>query len=260
MIAVLAYHSIDESHSVLSTSTQVFADQMRVLYEQNISVLPLEDIAGQLSSLQSHKCAVVITFDDGFRSVYEHALPILRGFGFPATIFLVTDYCEKNNTWPSQPRGIKQQPLLRWSEIKEMSQSGLSFGSHSRTHPDLRALPITLVEEELVSSKKTIEDATDRPADTLAYPYGTYDAAVLHLARKHFRLACSTNLGFVNPKSDPFALERIEMYYFQSLLWFRHLFSPTGGGYLRLRRYLRDFRTANLRSPEAQWRERAFRL
>ncbi|MGH9424900.1 MAG: polysaccharide deacetylase family protein, partial [Terriglobia bacterium] len=185
---------------------------------------------------------VVITFDDGFRSVYEHALPVLQNFGFPATIFLVTDYCEKTNAWPGQPLYIERQPLLRWSEVKEMSRSGFSFGSHTRTHPDLRTLPSDQAEEELVSSKKMIEDATGRPVDTLAYPYGAHDAAIVRLAKEHFRLACSTNLGFVNPDSDPFALERIEMYYFQSLVLFRRLFSPAVGAYAGMRRCLRRLR------------------
>ena len=66
----------------------------------------------------------------------------------------------------------------------------------SRTHPDLRKLSIQQADEELASSKKAIADATGRPVDTLAYPYGAYDAAVRNLARQHFRLACSTHLGF----------------------------------------------------------------
>jgi len=125
-----------------------------------------------------------------------------------------------------------------------MSRSGISFGSHTRTHPNLKQLPIQEAEEELVASKKAIADATGRPVDTLAYPYGAYNAAVRHLATRHFRLACSTHLGFVKQDSDLFALERIEMYYFQSLPIFRHLFSPVTGAYVGLRNQLRRVRRA----------------
>ena len=145
----------------------------------------------------------------------------------------------------ARPAGrIDGQPLLRWREIQEMSRAGISFGSHTRTHPDLRKLSIQQAEEELASSKKAIADATGRPVDTLAYPYGAYDAAVRNLARQHFRLACSTHLGFVKRDSDLFALERIEMYYFQSPLLFRHLFSPATGAYLGVRKQLRRLRRA----------------
>jgi peptidoglycan/xylan/chitin deacetylase (PgdA/CDA1 family) len=242
MIAILAYHSLDQSSSVLSTSPGIFAEQMKVLYEAGVKVLSLSDVAYQIQTCPTHANEVVITFDDGFRSVYDHAFPVLRTYNFPATVFLVTDYCEKTNSWPGQTVRLDREPLLRWREVQEMSQAGVSFGSHTRTHPDLRKLSLRQAEEELVGSKKAIADATGQPADMLAYPYGGFDTAVRNLATQHFRLSCSTALGFVQPGSDLFALERIEMYYFRSLWLFRHLFSPTTAAYLELRKQLRRLR------------------
>jgi len=244
MIAILAYHSLDPSRSVLSTSPGIFAEQMKVLRDAGMKVVSLSDVADEIRTCSNRESKVVLTFDDGFRNVYEHALPVLQTYGFPATVFLVTDYCEKTNSWPGQTVRIEEEPLLRWREIQEMSRAGISFGSHTRTHPDLRKLSTEEAEEELASSKKAIADATGRPIDTLAYPYGAYDAAVRNLARQHFRLACSTHLGFVKRDSDLFALERIEMYYFQSALLFRHLFSPATGAYLGVRKQLRRLRRA----------------
>jgi peptidoglycan/xylan/chitin deacetylase (PgdA/CDA1 family) len=244
MIAILAYHSLDDSGSVLSTSPRVFAEQLKVLRDSGVRVVSLSDVVDKIRVCSKRENEVVLTFDDGFRNVYEHALPVLKTYGFPATVFLVTDYCEKTNSWPGQTVRIEGEPLLRWREIQEMSRAGISFGSHTRTHPDLRKLSIQQTEEELASSKKAIADATGLPVDTLAYPYGGYDAAVRNLAREHFRLACSTHLGFVKRDSDLFALERIEMYYFQSPLLFRHLFSPVTGAYLGVRKQLRRFRRA----------------
>ena len=207
-------------------------------------MVSLSDVADEIRPCSNRESGVVLTFDDGFRNVYEYALPVLQTYGFPATVFLVTDYCEKTNSWPGQTVRIEGEPLLRWREIQEMSRAGISFGSHTRTHPDLRKLSIEQAEEELASSKKAIADATGLPVDMLAYPYGAYDAAVRNLARQHFRLACSTHLGFVKQDSDLFALERIEMYYFQSPLLFRHLFSPATGVYLGVRKQLRRLRRA----------------
>jgi peptidoglycan/xylan/chitin deacetylase (PgdA/CDA1 family) len=243
MIAILAYHSLDDSHSVLSTYPRVFAEQMRVLSDSRANIISLGQVPEQLRAGSERSDAVVITFDDGFRSVYEHALPVLQAYRFPATVFLVTDYCEKSNVWPSQPPYIKHKPLLRWSEINQMTQAGISFGSHTRTHPNLRELSRDMAEEELAGSKRIIEDFTGRPADTFAYPYGAYDATIVALARIHYRLACSTILGFAGLDSDPFALERIDMYYLQSPALFRRLFSPTVIGYIGLRRRLRHLRS-----------------
>jgi peptidoglycan/xylan/chitin deacetylase (PgdA/CDA1 family) len=242
--AILAYHSLDDTGSVLSTSPRVFAEQMRVLSELGVDVVSIGELHERMIRGDAVKPMIAISFDDGFRNVYECGLSILQRYAFPATVFLVTDYCGRDNSWPSQPPRIMRQPLLRWGEIQEMSRAGISFGSHTLTHPDLRKLSIQRAEEELAGSKRAIADATGRPVDTLAYPYGAYDAAVRNLARQHFRLACSTHLGFVKRDSDLFALERIEMYYFQSPLLFRRLFSPPARAYLGVRKQLRRLRRA----------------
>ena len=185
---------------------------------------------------------VAITFDDGFRNVYEYGLPVLQRYGFTATIFLVTDYCGQTNSWPSQPLYVERGPLLRWAEVREMSKAGIAFGSHTRTHPDLRMLTSGDAEEELSASKKMIEDAIGCPVNVLAYPYGAYDETVKSLAQAHFSLACSTRLGFVRAGSDLFALERLDMYYLRHPLIFPRLFSRELDAYIHIRRRLRDLR------------------
>jgi peptidoglycan/xylan/chitin deacetylase (PgdA/CDA1 family) len=217
---------------------------MKVLRDAGVKVISLNDIVDKIPTSSNCVDEVAITFDDGFRNVYEHALPILQSYGYLATVFPVTDYCEKTNTWPGQTLTLKREPLLGWREIQEMSQAGISFGSHTRTHPNLKHLPIEQAEEELVGSKKAIAEATGCSVDTLAYPYGAYNGAVRNLASRHFRLACSNQFDFVQRDSDLLALERIEMYYFQSPWLFRHLFSPAGVAYVRVRKQLRRFRRA----------------
>jgi peptidoglycan/xylan/chitin deacetylase (PgdA/CDA1 family) len=244
MIGILAYHSLDDSGSVLSTSSHLFAEQMKFLRDAGIRIASLNELADKEQELYRRENNVVLTFDDGFQNVYQHAFPILHTFGFSATVFLVTDYCGKANSWPGQPVGISRQPLLRWKEVEEMSRAGISFGSHTRTHPDLRKLSLHEAEEELIGSKKAISDATGKQVDTFAYPYGFYNGAVRNLVKQHFSLACSTSLGFVKGDCDPFGLERIEMYYFQPPKLFRNLFSPVTGAYLGVRKSLRRLRHA----------------
>jgi peptidoglycan/xylan/chitin deacetylase (PgdA/CDA1 family) len=185
---------------------------------------------------------IAITFDDGFRNLYEHAFPVLQRHRFPATVFLVTDYCGGLNSWPSQPLAIAQQPLLSWDQIKEMSRAGIAFGSHTRSHPILTAVSECEAEKEIVGSKRTIEDATGQSVSAFAYPYGSFHDGLKKLARAHFSLACATTLGFVQSGSDLFALDRIDMYYFRRGGLLRHLFSPAVDGYIRGRRIMRDLR------------------
>jgi peptidoglycan/xylan/chitin deacetylase (PgdA/CDA1 family) len=241
-IAILTYHSLDDSGGVLSTTPRVFAEQMRLIHELGATVVPLGEVGRALDGAAASENLVAITFDDGFSSVYEHGLPVLRRYGFPATVFLVTDYCGKTNDWPSQPSGVARRPLLRWAEVREMSEAGIAFGSHTRTHPDLRTVARRDAEQEMAASKKAVEDATGRPADTFAYPYGAFDDAVKRLAAAHFTLACSAVLGFARSGGDRHAVERLDAYYLQRPAVLRRLFSPEIGAYIGLRRRLRRLR------------------
>jgi len=154
----------------------------------------------------------------------------------------VTDYCGKANSWPGQPASIERRPLLHWTQIEEMVAVGVMFASHTRSHPDVTTLPQRNAEEELVASKRRIEDATGCPVDALAYPYGAYDGSVKQMAQAHCSLACSTTLDFVRTSSDPYALERLDMCHVSSLALFRRLFSNEVGAYLGLRKCLRGIR------------------
>jgi len=214
---------------------------MRILSESRVRVVPLHQVPATLQGAGTEP-AVAITFDDGFQNLYRNALPVLSRYGFPATVFLVTDYCERDNGWPSQPSNIERRPLLHWSEIKAMSASGIAFGSHTRTHADLTKVPDHIAEEEMTTSKKSIEDAIGQAVETFAYPYGACNERVRHLAGRHFALACSTILGFAVPINGYFGLERIEMYYLRRPYLFRRLFSPEMRRYLGARRVIRNLR------------------
>lgn len=238
-VAILTYHSLDASGSVLSTPPDSFAEQMRLLAVSGARVLRLGDLPSVLGGPAASGPAVAITFDDGFRSVYEHGLPVLARYGFPATVFLVTGHCGQGHAWAGRMRGVAGAPLLGWQEIGAMAKAGISFGSHTETHADLRRLEGRRAEQEMVRSKQAIEDALGCRVETFAYPYGAYDARVKELARAHFTLACSTTFDFVTPASDRLALERLDMYYFQRPEWLLRLFSARTRAYVRMRRMAR---------------------
>jgi peptidoglycan/xylan/chitin deacetylase (PgdA/CDA1 family) len=256
MKAVLTYHTLADDGSVLSVPPALFAEQMRALHETGIRVVPLTELAGQVASALDGRHQVAITFDDGFRSVYEHAFPVLQRYGFPATVFVVADYCGKTNAWPGQPAFIKPGPLLDWGQIREMSRGGVSFGSHTRTHPDLRALSRREVDAELAESRKLIEDAIGLAVETFAYPYGLYNRQIRDAARVHYRVACSDVLGYLTTSSDPLALERLDTFYLRAPRLFRGLATPGVRAYLALRRRLRTVRGL-LRSTRQAYAPRA---
>ena len=241
-IAILSYHGVDDSGSVLSVAPRVFAEQMRVLRDLPARVVALDEIERALTGKGAGDDLIAITFDDGFRSVLEHAYPVLASYGFPATVFLVTDYCGATNEWPGQPRWAPRARLLHWAEVREMAAGGIAFGSHTRTHPDLRRVTATQAREELAGSRKAIEDAVGRPVTALAYPYGAFDPSVRQLAEGEYAMAYSTDLRFVRPGADPLALPRLDAHYLRRPAIFGGLLGPSASGYLTVRRWLRDTR------------------
>jgi peptidoglycan/xylan/chitin deacetylase (PgdA/CDA1 family) len=241
-IAILTYHSLDDSGSVLSTPPRVFAEQMRRLKEWGVKVVSLDTVAQAVVSTVPYGGCVAITFDDGFKNIHEYALPVLHRYGFTATIFLVPHYCGKNNSWPSQWTSIPRGPLLSWVEIGEMGKYGIDVGAHTLTHPDLTKMPLSQAEEEITQSKKIIEDHVGTEIRMFAYPYGRYDSGIREIVRKHFAGACTTRLGRNDAFSDPYGLRRVDMYYLSHPALFRALSSKVLDGYLGIRQVLREAR------------------
>jgi peptidoglycan/xylan/chitin deacetylase (PgdA/CDA1 family) len=242
-IPILAYHSIDDSASVLSTSIQTFRRHLETLREMGLTTVQVSDIAAWVRGRRAlPQRAIALTFDDGFASVYKQAFPLLCRYGFTATVYLVTDYCGRLNVWPGQPREIPRLPLLEWGQIQEMNRHGIQFGAHTKTHPDLRRLSTFDLEREVQDSKRVIEDRLGQAVDSFAYPYGHCDDRILAVVRERFAAACSTELAFVQGGSNPWCLERVDTYYLRPRLFPRHLYSPLAGAYLRVRRTLRAMR------------------
>jgi peptidoglycan/xylan/chitin deacetylase (PgdA/CDA1 family) len=243
-IPVLTYHSIEESGSIISTSPETFRRQIKILSENDYCVLPLGKIIENLIAGEpvSPK-TIALTFDDGFQNFYSTAFPILAEHGFPATVFLVTEFCGKFNDWSGNPPDLPRSPLLSWHEIKELQAYGIEFGAHSQTHPDLTAIPTAEAEWEIIGSKLVIEDMLGEKVNIFAYPYGKFDSSVKAVAEKNYRAACSVKLGKICPASNLFTLERIDSYYLSSPRVFNSLASKSFDRYLQFRQSLRDLKS-----------------
>lgn len=243
-LPILTYHSIDTSGSVVSTAPEVFRRQMKSLSEMGYNVVALNDLVEVLANKPTHSPkTVALTFDDGFQNFYTTAFPILEEYGFQATVFLVTDYCGKYNDWGDHLPKLPRSKLLSWQEIKELNNYGIEFGTHTQTHPDLTKIAAAQVKDEIIESKRVIEDALGCEVTTFAYPYGKFNQPVKRIAAKNFQAACSTNLGRARRESDFFSLERIDTYYLSRQVIFNALSSNAFDRYLQFRQILRDFKT-----------------
>ena len=233
--AILTYHSVDDSGSVISTSPELFRHQMEFLATSGVPVVPLADVVKRPGS-------VAITFDDGFANLQDHAIPVLERYGLAATIFLVSDYCGGRNNWPSQPKGtVPDLPLMDWPALASLPEH-ITPGAHTRTHPNLNALAPAECERELVECRDRIAQRLSKPVHWLAYPYGASNAIVRSVATRHFDLAVGTSLDFLPPQPDRMNLPRIDMYYLTGRFPFERLFTGQGSAYILLRRLMRGAR------------------
>jgi peptidoglycan/xylan/chitin deacetylase (PgdA/CDA1 family) len=241
-IPILTYHSIDSSGSVISTSPEKFRKQMEILAKSAFTVLSLHEVVRRIRGKESlPKNAAAITFDDGFRNVFDIAFPVLKEYGFAATVFLVTSFCEKNNRWIGQPDQIPTLDLLKWEQIAQMSEI-VDFGVHTANHPDLTKISGDRLQEEIQGAREYLIQRTGKSHQAFAYPYGKQSAEARKIVEMNFYAACSTEMNFASQNSDLYFLPRIDMYYFSRNNGFAAIGTARFERYVHFRRILRSFR------------------
>ena len=240
MRAILTYHSIDESRSAISVPRDVFERHVTWLGSGAVHVTTVDE----LMTVPDDSDAVAITFDDAFESVATIAAPLLRERGLPATVFVVTEHAGLTNTWGGRAAsGIPVMPLLDWSSLAALADSGFSLGAHSRTHPDLTKVDPEALRDEVLGSVDAIERKAGVRPSCFAYPYGRVNAAVAAVAASVCTGAVTTELRPVRSDDSRFLLPRIDAYYFQAPGRLERWGSPHWHAYVKTRAMLRAVRS-----------------
>ncbi len=243
-IPILTYHSIDNSGSVISTSPKKFFQQMQFLAKSSYNVISLTEIINCINENRTFPSrAVAITFDDGYKNNYDVAYPILKEFGYKATIFMVSGRCGDNNNWPGQPKGIPIMDLLGWDEVLKMADYGIEFGAHTLNHPHLPELSLKDAEIEIVESKRLLEKHLSKEILFFDYPYGKENLELRKIVQNEFDCAFSTDMELTTLQSDIYSLSRIDMYYFSRNNFFTWLGTLNFYYYIKYRKMLRSLRT-----------------
>lgn len=152
----------------------------------------------------------LLTFDDGYESLAEHAYPVLADVGFTATTFLVTDFVGRQNLWDVRYTRHRLTHL-DWPAIETWRARGFDFGSHSATHRRLTWLREADVVEELGRSRETLIERLGAAAGrSVAYPFGAANRRTVEIAR---RAGFEIGFGGVwESGSDPLRLPRMPVY------------------------------------------------
>jgi peptidoglycan/xylan/chitin deacetylase (PgdA/CDA1 family) len=181
-VPVLSYHQFSATESNKMTVTKsAFQEQMKFLKDNGYRVITLDQLFDFLDfKAPLPRKSVVITIDDGWRSTYEIAYPILKAQGFPATLFVYTDLIHEG------------EKTLSWDLIKELAENGIDIQCHTKSHLDLTLIDkkdsfkdyFNRVEEELSACPNFVKKRVNRPVRYLAYPFGTTNHLVVALLKK----------------------------------------------------------------------------
>ncbi len=217
-IPVLNYHAIDGNMAAnpdsrnVSVSLQSFREQMEWLHKEGYKSISDSDLRKLLLEKKPVEGKhVLITFDDGYYSLYTHAQEVMSKYGFVATLFLSTAYIGK-------PYGLSDfyfvgdDRQLSWAEIKTLSENGWSIQSHGNNHVKMNGLDKATLLKEITESKQAIEQNLGKPVDSFAFPYGLYNKMVLdQLVHVGYTMAYSVHSGLLNPSSNKMRVPRIEI-------------------------------------------------
>lgn len=243
---VLMYHRVgdvrNDREARYAIRPDAFRTHMEALADEGRRAVSIDALCDSLEGGPPlSERAFVLTFDDGFRDVREHALPVLERRGWPLTVFVVTGLIGGDDAWTrgSSPCH-RTYPLLDAEEIRDMQQRGVSFHSHTRSHASLPSLGDRELERELVDSRASLGSLLGCEVRYLAYPFGHHDDRIVAAARTAgYRAAFSTQPGFNRRGDDRYRIRRIDVYGTDTPAMLRRkmLFGTNDGRFGTLARY-----------------------
>jgi peptidoglycan/xylan/chitin deacetylase (PgdA/CDA1 family) len=204
-IPILVYHHIrltfDGSRGLrrMTVTAEVFGQQMKFLQDAGYHVITFSDLADYFEQgRELPTLPVIISFDDGWVTQFENALPLLSKYHYPATFFVVTNY-------------IGHRGFVSWPQLQTLVTEGMRIGSHSRSHPHLTKITDpALLWDQIYNSKTTLESQLEAPVDEFAYPYGSYNLAATEMVKAAgYRVGRGCCSGVAHTSTDLFALRAI---------------------------------------------------
>ena len=214
-LPILTYHRVApvgaENMNRYRVDPAQFEQQLKYLSDSGYYSVSWE---GWLNAMFTRKPMegrpIAITFDDGYLDFYEYAWPLLKKYGFTATVFLVTEMVGKTNTWDALYG--ETVDLMDWKEIQELSAEGIQFGSHTATHKALTSLSAEQLATEGILSRMKLAKMLGSGTEIIAYPYGDTDPVVAHvMGACGYQVGLTCNPGFAGFGDDSMSLPRVEV-------------------------------------------------
>lgn len=214
-IPVIMYHSIKyEKDNPVRLSKELFESEMKYLKDNNYKTLTLDELYTFFeNNTPVPKKSVVLTFDDGYKDNYETAYPILKKYGFKATVFVITN-CIDTGEYLTSP------------QLKKLDKNGFDVESHTANHETLSELSYDKQYDTVSKSKEKLEKLLNKKVKYIAYPCGKYNNDTIKAVKNAgYKLAVSTD-GKWSDKSDGiYTLDRVFISGFHSMDTFKERIS-----------------------------------
>ncbi len=195
---VLGYHRVHPDRNGMCVDPLVFEAQMEELAASVDSrpVMLLDDLLWAFDVGRVPKQSVVITFDDGWADNHEQALPILTSLGLQATVYISSGF-------------IGKPGYLTSTQVLELQSAGIVIGGHTRSHLDLCRIEPSRVIDEVRGGRWDLEDLIQSPVNTFAYPFGSYNRAIVDAVKAAgFKSAVTTGHGWLDNPSQRLTVPR----------------------------------------------------
>ena len=213
-VMILFYHRVADSVPNDWTMTnRQFVRQIDWL-RQRFDLVSLAEAQRRIRSDGTKRPSVSITFDDGYADNCHTALPLLMREGIPCTYFVSTHHVLGGLPFPHDVAAGQPLRTNTLAQLKTLSAAGVEIGAHTRSHADLGSITDrTAMLDEMVTCRRELQTALDRPVRYFAFPYGQREnmtPAALGLAKEAgYHGVCSVYGGYNLPGGDPFHLRRI---------------------------------------------------
>lgn len=222
--AVLAYHAVGRPAGYGNVSVERFRRDVSYVVD-HFEAADLSDVLEPGGGKR-----VAFTFDDALDDFYEHALPVLREHGVPATLFVPVDFvgggpdgyayrfarspvdhASFNDPTAFAGETVPDPAVMSWDRLREVAADPLvTVGTHTRTHLDLgRVRDAETLEREIVGARDELEDRLGVDVDRFCYPFGRYTEEAVEAVRASHAMAVTSRPGVVDGDADPYRLPRV---------------------------------------------------
>jgi peptidoglycan/xylan/chitin deacetylase (PgdA/CDA1 family)/UDP-N-acetylglucosamine:LPS N-acetylglucosamine transferase len=218
---ILMYHKVPDAdinspHKIF-VSKDKFRKQLRFFKWRGFTSITFKDYLaysdGTIHAKHFPKKPLIISFDDGYLSSFENALPLCQKYNFKGVLFLLGDFGLTHNNWDKAEQYEPHNLLMNNDHKKAFVAAGWEIGAHTMTHPNLTEQTALEIEHELISSKNNLEKELNIDVISFAYPFGYYNDRVKDLVKSAgFSYGIATDTGGIHIEDDRFAIFRVNIF------------------------------------------------